>query len=155
MEFSQKALKVFESYKILFDNPNSILIPTLYLAQKEFGYLSKDVMEYVATLVHLPPAKVKEVASFYTMLHKKPVGKYEIQICLNITCTMMKSKHLFEHVQKKLNLKVGQTTPDQKFTLSRVECLGACDKAPVTRINDRYYYHVTPEAFDLLLEKCQ
>ena len=155
IQFSEKALKEFESYKTIFDHPKSILIPTLYLAQKEFGYLSQDVIEYVGSLTHLTPAKVMEVASFYTMLHKKPVGKYEIQVCLNLTCSMMKAKRLLEHLRNKLKVKEGETTPDKKFTLTRVECLGACDKAPAIRINDTYHYTVTPEKMDTLLKECR
>ena len=85
IQFSPNALKEFKSFDTLYDNPKSKLLPTLHLAQKEFGYLSPEVIEYVATLTELSPAKVKEVASFYTMLHKKPVGKYHIQICTNIS----------------------------------------------------------------------
>lgn len=155
IQFSSQALKEFEGYKMVFDHPKSALIPTLYLAQREFGYLSQEVIEYVGSLMNLSPAKVMEVASFYTMLHKKPVGKHEIQVCLNITCSMMKSRQLFEHIKKKLRIDDGATTADKKFTLTRVECLGACDKAPAIRINDTYHYNVTPDKMNQLLEACK
>ena len=155
LTFSPKALKEFESYQTLFDNPKSKLIPTLYLAQREFGHLSQEVIVYIASLLNMTPAKVMEVASFYTMLHKKPVGKYEIQVCLNITCAMMKSQKVFDHLKQKLSLENGGMTPDKKFTLTHVECLGACDKAPAIRINNRYHYKVTPEVIDRLLEECR
>jgi len=155
MTFSDEALKEFESCKKIFDNPRSALIPTLYLAQKEFGYLSKEAIEYVAELMDLSPAQIMEVASFYTMFHKKPVGKYKIQVCLNITCHMMKSRKVYAHLEKKLNIKNGEMTPDKKFTLTRVECLGACDSAPAILINDKYHYNVTPEKMDKLLDECK
>lgn len=155
VQFSEKAMKEFEGLKPLFDNPKSRLIPTLALAQREFGYLSAEVIEYVAGLMELTPAKVMEVASFYTMLHKKPVGKYDIQVCLNISCALMKSRELFSHLKNKLNIDDGETTGDKKFTLTRVECLGACDKAPAVRMNDVYHYKVTPERMDELLRSCK
>ena len=155
MEFSSTALKEFESIKEIFDSPKSALIPTLYLAQKEFGYLSHEAIEYVAKLLNLTPAKVMEVASFYTMLHKKPVGKYEIQVCLNITCHMMKAQKVYEYIKNKLKINTGETTSDKLFTLTRVECLGACDKAPAIRINNKYHYQVTPEKCDELLRECK
>lgn len=153
--FSEKGMKEFEGLKTLFDNPKSKLIPTLALAQREFGYLSPEVIEYVAGLMGLSPAKVMEVASFYTMLHKKPVGKYEIQICLNISCALMKSRELFSHLKNKLHIDDGETTGDKKFTLTRVECLGACDKAPAIRINEVYHYKVNAEKMDKLLNSCK
>lgn len=155
IQFGEKAVKEFEGLKLLFDNPKSRLIPTLALAQREFGYLSPEVIEYVAGLMGLTPAKVMEVASFYTMLHKKPIGKYDIQVCLNISCALMKSRELFSHLKKKLSIDDGETTGDKKFTLTRVECLGACDKAPAVRMNDVYHYKVTPERMDELLRSCK
>lgn len=155
VQFGEKAMKEFEGLKPLFDNPKSRLIPTLALAQREFGYLSAEVIEYVAGLMELTPAKVMEVASFYTMLHKKPIGKYDIQVCLNISCALMKSRELFSHLKNKLNIDDGGITQDKKFTLTRVECLGACDKAPAVRMNDVYHYKVTPERMDELLRSCK
>ncbi|OGQ18564.1 MAG: hypothetical protein A3B70_05140 [Deltaproteobacteria bacterium RIFCSPHIGHO2_02_FULL_40_11] len=152
VSFSPKALKEFNSFEGLFDNPKSRLLPTLHLAQREFGHLSTEVIDYVAALLNLPSAKVMQVASFYTMLHKKSVGKYEVTICTNITCAMMKSRELLAHTLKKLNVKEKDMTQDKKFTIRREECLGACDKAPALRINDTYYYNVTPEKLDKILE---
>jgi NADH-quinone oxidoreductase E subunit len=151
--FGEKAMKEFEGLKPIFDNPKSRLIPTLALAQREFGYLSPEVIEYVAGLMGLTPAKVMEAASFYTMLHKKPVGKYEIQVCLNISCALMKSRELFSHLKKKLSIDDGGITQDKKFTLTRVECLGACDKAPAIRINNVYHYGVSLDKMTEILSK--
>lgn len=153
LRFSEKGMKEFEMLKILFDNPKSKLIPTLALAEREFGYLSREVIEYVAQLMELTPAKVMEVASFYTMLHKKPVGKHEIQVCLNISCALMKSRQLFDHLKERLRVEDQGLTEDKKFTLTRVECLGACDKAPAIRINDTYHYKVTPEKMEEILRR--
>ncbi|MBI4041071.1 MAG: NAD(P)H-dependent oxidoreductase subunit E [Deltaproteobacteria bacterium] len=153
--FSPKALKEFQHFEELYDTPKSKLIPTLYLAQREFGYLSQPVIEYVAELLKLSPAKVLEVASFYTMLHKKPVGKYEITICTNVSCALMKGRELLAHTLKKLNAKEKEITANGTFTIRREECLGACDKAPVLRINDRYYYKITPEKMDQILKELE
>lgn len=155
IKFSEKAFEEFESFKTLFDNPKSTLIPTLYLAQREFGFLSQEVIEYVASLLNLSPAKVMEVASFYTMLNKKPIGRHHVQVCINISCAMLKSRELFNHLKKKLNVENEETTSDRKFTLSGVECLGACDKAPAIQINEIYHYNMTPEKMDQLLKECK
>lgn len=155
LQFSEKGIKEFEMLKTLYDNPKSTLIPTLTLAQREFGTLSREVIEYVAQLMELTPAKVMEVASFYTMLHKKPVGKYEIQVCLNVSCALMKSRQLFDHLKQKLGIDNEGVTGDKKFTLTRVECLGACDKAPAIRVNDTYHYKMTPQKMDELIEACK
>ncbi len=130
----------------------SALIPSLQLAQEEAGYLSPEVVCEVAEIFELTPNEVYEVASFYTMLHKKPVGKYVVQVCTNISCLLCRSEDIMTHLQKRLGIKPGETTPDSRFTLMEVECLASCGTAPVVQINADYHENLTPEKLDQILD---
>ncbi len=132
--------------------PAAALLPVLHLAQKKFGYISDQVIDLVSRELGVPEADVREVVSFYTMFYTHKIGEYHIQVCHNIYCSIMGAESLIRHLEKKLNIKSGQTTPDGKFTLSRVECLGACDGAPMLQLNDKYVLNLTPEILDELLE---
>ncbi len=152
MEFSAERQQVFDKLLPRYPNKEAAMLPTLRLAQEEFGYISNDVIEFVAQMLEVPVARVSAVASFYTMFDKKPVGAYHIQVCQNLSCSLMGAEPLIEHLEKKLGIKVGETTSDKRFTLSRVECLGACGTAPVMQINDDYYEDLTAEKVDSILE---
>ena len=130
----------------------SALIPSLHLAQAEAGYLSADVIAEVAEIFQLAPNEVYEVVSFYTMFYQKPVGKYVLQVCTNISCLLCDSEAIMAHLQKRLGIKPGETTPDGKFTLIEVECLASCGTAPVVQINDHYHENLTPEKLDQILD---
>ncbi len=151
--FSEKKLKEVERIKKKYPVERSAVMSVLYLAQDEFGYINDEVIEYVAELLNMAPTRVKEVATFYTMYNKKPVGKYHIQVCHNLTCTLMGAETIVEYIEKKLGITVGETTKDGLFTLSEVECLGACGTAPVMQVNDTYYEQLTPEKIDQILEE--
>ncbi len=153
MEFSEETRKKFEQVLRRYPRKEAALLPTLYLAQEEFGYLSPEVIQYVAELMEIPPPQVYGVATFYTMFNKEPVGKYHIQICSNISCSLKGADGLVEYLKEKLGIDVGETTPDKKFTLSTVECLGFCENAPAMQINDDYYPDLTKEKIDEILEK--
>lgn len=130
----------------------SALIPSLQLAQEETGYLSAEAIRDVAAIFELHPNDVYEVASFYTMLYKKPVGKYVIQVCTNISCLICDCDSILAHLKKKLGIQPGETTPDRKFTLLEVECLASCGTAPVAQINRDYHENLTSEKLDRILE---
>jgi NADH-quinone oxidoreductase subunit E len=130
----------------------SALIPSLHLAQEEAGYLSHDVMRELAGIFELSPNEVYEVASFYTMLYKKPVGKYVIQVCTNISCLLCNCESIMAHLQQRLGIKPGETTPDKRFTLLEVECLASCGTAPVVQINEDYHEDLTIEKLDRILD---
>lgn len=152
MEFSPERQKEFEKLLPRYPIKEAAMLPTLRLAQEEFDYITDDVIKFVAELVETPVARVKAVATFYTMYNKKPVGKYHIQVCQNLSCSLMGAESILDHLAKKLKIKVGETTSDKKFTLTRVECLGACGTAPVMQINDDYHEDLTPEKVDSILE---
>ena len=130
----------------------SALIPSLQAAQEEVGYVSTEAVREIAQIFELSPNEVYEVASFYTMLYKAPVGKYVIQVCTNISCLLCNSEQIMAHLQKRLGIKPGETTPDKRFTLFEVECLASCGTAPVAQINDEYHENLTTEKLDRILD---
>lgn len=115
------------------------VMPLLDLGQRQLGFTSISVMNYVAKLLDMPPMRVYEVASFYTMYHRTPVGKYHVQVCMTTPCQLCGSKNLMDTVVRHLGIKPGQTTADGIFSLEEVECLGACVNAPMMQINDDYF----------------
>ena len=141
-------LKIRDEYP----DAQSALLPALCLAQQDYGgWLPEDAFDEVATLMDLPPTKVAAVASFYTMLNRRPVGQHLIQVCTNISCSLLGAEHLLDYLARKLSIGVGETTPDGKFTLVEVECLGSCGTAPMMQINDTYYENLTEEKVDSIL----
>jgi len=153
MEFSANTKQRLDETLKLYPDQRAALLPALYLAQKEFGYLSREAMQYVAGLLNLTPAYVYGVSIFYTMFNKEPVGRWLIQVCANLPCSLMGAERVVEYLSQKLGIKAGETTPDQKFTLLRVECLGACGAAPMMQINDTYYENLTREKIDKILSE--
>jgi NADH-quinone oxidoreductase subunit E len=156
VKFSDEALALVK--KIISRYPEgrqkSALLPILHLAQSEFnGWLSTPVMDYVASLLNIKPIEVYEVASFYSMYNLKPVGNCLIEVCQTGPCLLRGADDLIEHLENKLNIKVGETTPDGMFTLKAVECLGSCGTAPMLQCGADYYENLTPEIVDGLLEK--
>jgi NADH-quinone oxidoreductase subunit E len=127
------------------------LIPIMFLAQKEFGHIDEEAEKAIAELMGISPVSVREVSGFYFMIHKHPPGKYHLQICHNITCTMMEAEFLLTWVKDNLGIEDGQRTTDGLFSLERVECLGACDQAPVMLVNETLYTHLTQEKFTRII----
>ena len=135
-----------------YPRKRSALIPSLDLAQRETGYLSHETICEIARIFDLSPNEVNEVVSFYTMFHKKPVGKYVIQVCTNISCMLCNAEEIVAHLTKRLGIGMGETTPDKKYTLVEVECLGSCGTSPVIQINDDYYEDLTLDKVDQILD---
>ncbi|OGW17712.1 MAG: hypothetical protein A3G93_02045 [Nitrospinae bacterium RIFCSPLOWO2_12_FULL_45_22] len=115
------------------------LLRVLHIVQQDQGYLSPETIASVADLMGMPAIKLYEVATFYTLYNKKPVGKYLIQVCANLSCSLMGADNLIRYLKDRLGVQVGETTPDNKFTLVTVQCLGSCGTAPMMQINDQYY----------------
>ena len=134
-----------------YPDKRSAILPALQVAQKQQGYIPVDVMRDIAEFLDVEPIEVWETASYYSMLYREPVGKYVIQVCTNISCALLGAEHLVNYLEKKLGIKVNQTTLDKKYTLMMVECLGGCDSAPVMQINDEYYTNLTPDKIDSIL----
>ncbi|XP_028593183.2 NADH dehydrogenase [ubiquinone] flavoprotein 2, mitochondrial isoform X2 [Podarcis muralis] len=129
------------------------VMSVLDLAQRQHGWLPISAMNKVAEILDIPPMRVYEVATFYTMYNRKPVGKYHIQICTTTPCMLCDSDSILEAIQKKLGIKVGETTPDKLFTLIEVECLGACVNAPMVQINDNYYEDLTTKDIEDIIDE--
>ncbi len=150
---TQENLKNIEVLKKQFPDTKSLTIPALHIAQSQYGWISEETMKEVAQVLNLPVNHVIGVATFYTMFNKKPIGKYHIQVCTNVSCQLLGAEKLTKYICKKLNIKVGETTADNRFTLSEVECLGSCGTAPMMQINDTYHENLTIEKIDTLLQE--
>jgi NADH-quinone oxidoreductase subunit E len=134
------------------ERKSSAVMAALRIAQEEHGWLSVPLMDYVAELLGMRPIQVYEVASFYSMYDLKPVGRHKICICTNISCMLCGSDVIVKHLEKRLGIKLGETTPDGKVTIKEVECLAACGGAPMFQIGKTYYENLTPEKVDRILE---
>jgi NADH-quinone oxidoreductase subunit E len=132
----------------------SALLPVLHLAQSEFdGWLSRDVMDYVASLLKIKPIEVYEVATFYSMYNTEPVGRCLIEVCQTGPCWLRGADDIVAHLEQKLGIRNGETTPDGMFTLKTVECLGSCGTAPMLQCGAEYYEDLTPGKVDALVDK--
>ncbi|MES3038689.1 MAG: NAD(P)H-dependent oxidoreductase subunit E [Bdellovibrionota bacterium] len=130
-----------------YEAKDSAIIPALYIAQKENkGWINTEVIHHLAEVMSIPVAKISEVFTFYTMFNQKPVGKYHVQVCTNISCALNGSRELADQICKELKVGLDQVTADGRFTVSRVECLGSCGTAPMMQINDNYYENLTLES---------
>lgn len=130
-----------------YETKESAIIPALYIAQKENkGWVNADVVRALSGVMGIPESRINEVFKFYTMFNQKPVGKYHVQVCTNISCALEGGRELADHICKDLGVKYGDVTPDGRFTVNRVECLGSCGTAPMMQVNDRYYENLTPES---------
>jgi NADH-quinone oxidoreductase subunit E len=150
--FSEENLKEFNRLLTRYPDKEAVILPSLHLVQQQYGNVSNEGIEYVAGLLGLSAARIEGVATFYTMYNRKPVGRYHVQICRNIACSLLGAEHLIDHVAAKLGVKPGETTPDGKFTLAKVECLGACGTAPVMMVNDDYHENLTAAKIDSILD---
>lgn len=143
--FSPAAKARFDEIVTRYPIRRAAIMPTLWLAQEEFGWLSTDVLAYVAQLLDLSPAFVASVASFYTMYYKQPMGRHHVQVCTNLSCALVGADRIVDCLRRRLGIEVGETTADGKFSLSVVECLASCGTAPMMQINDDYLENLTPE----------
>jgi NADH-quinone oxidoreductase subunit E len=138
------------------DRKQAAVMAALRIAQDQNGgWLSVELIEAVAEYLEMPPIAVHEVATFYTMYDLKPVGRHKVCVCTNISCQLNGSGRIMGHLQKKLGVKPGETTPGGKFTLKEVECLGACGGAPMMMIDKTYYENLTPEKVEQILDQLE
>jgi NADH-quinone oxidoreductase E subunit len=128
------------------------LLPALHKVQDDFGWLPVEAMDWVADRLELPHARVYGVTSFYTMFRRKKLGRHRLEICTNLSCSLMGAEHLRDHLCSKLGIKPGQTTSDGRITLSEVECLGSCGTAPVMLVDDEFFENLDPEKVDQILK---
>jgi len=135
-----------------YPTKRSLLVPTLLYAQDEVGFLSPEVIAEIAQRVELSELEVRNVISYYSMLTTKPRGKYNIQVCTNIACLLTGGEEILDHCRMRLGIQEKQTTPDGRFSLEEVECIGACSWAPAVQVNYDYHENLTPEKMDQVLD---
>ena len=148
---SDQLLETFASIVQNYPVKRSALIPILLTTQETLGYLSDESIATIARYLELPEIEVYEVVTFYSMLRRGPVGRHHVQVCTNISCLLLGGEEIFAHVSKQLGIKEGETTGDGQFSLTEVECLGACCNAPAMQVNYTYHDDLTFEKVDQLL----
>ena len=153
---SEKSIAAIKKIREEYPDPQSGLLPALYLAQEDYGgWLPEEAFDEVAATMGLSPTLVASVTSFYTMFNRKPVGRHLIQVCTNISCSLLGADHLVEYIAGKLGIEPGETTEDGTFTLLEVECLGSCGTAPMMQVDDQYYENLSKERIDQILADLQ
>jgi NADH-quinone oxidoreductase subunit E len=150
---SEENKKRVEELRKRYPTSQALVLPVLWIVQEQEGYISEDSMKYVAALLHIPFGHILGVVSFYTMLRKEKTGKNHIEVCTNISCMLRGSAKILQHIEQRLGIKAGETSADQKWTLSEAECLGSCGTAPMLAIGDEYYEDLTIEKIDKLIDK--
>jgi NADH-quinone oxidoreductase subunit E len=150
-EFPGAMLDRISALAALYPARQAALLPVLHLVQNELGYITPDEERHVASLLDIPPMRVHEVVSFYTMFRRAPVGRYHLQVCTNVSCSLAGAESLVDYLQTRLGIKMGETTPDGRFTLTGVECLGACEQAPCMMVNFDYHGGLDKGKIDELL----
>jgi NADH-quinone oxidoreductase E subunit len=151
-EFTQDQIAEVRRLQGLYPDKQGALLPVLRMAQEVFGYVSLEVEEYVAWLFQMSPAHVHEVVTFYTLFFQQPQGRHILSVCHNLSCHLMGAKSIVEHLTRRLGVEVGETTADGRVTLLTVECLCACEQAPMMQVDDRYEGLLTPEKVDRILD---
>lgn len=152
LDFSAQAKQRIERLLTQYPTRQAALLPVLHLAQEEFGHLPDPVLDLVATTLQLPPAHVYGVVTFYTMFHREPAGRNELMVCTNVSCMLRGGYKILEHIEKRLGIKAGESTPDGAFHVVEEECLAACANAPMMICGDDYYLDLTPQKVDTILE---
>ena len=153
ISFSQETMKEFEGLLERYPTKRTASLSTLYLAQRDFGYISDEVTDYVAPLLGLTSAEMHNIVSFYTMCYRQKMGKNVMQVCHTLSCSLLGAAKIVDHFKNKLGISPGETTLDNQFSLLKVECLGACGTAPAMRINDDYYESLTLDKIDKLIDR--
>ncbi|MBI2199306.1 MAG: NADH-quinone oxidoreductase subunit NuoE [Candidatus Rokubacteria bacterium] len=151
-EFTAEQLAEVRRLQALYPDTRGALLPVLHMAQEAFGYISLPLEEYVAGLFGLSPAHVHEVVTFYTMFFQQPKGRHVVAVCHNLSCHLLGAKGIIEHMKERLGIEPGETTADGKITLLTVECLCACEQAPMMQVDDRYEGGLTPGRVDTILD---
>jgi NADH-quinone oxidoreductase E subunit len=151
LKLSPQSMKRVKEVMTHYPNKQAALLPIMHIVQEEKGYVPEELEADIAETVEVPVVKVREVISFYTLFNRQPVGKYHVQMCRTISCTLCGHRDLLNYTKEKLGIDVGQTTPDGKYTLSVVECLAACEMAPAMQINDKYYGNLSTQRIDEIL----
>jgi NADH-quinone oxidoreductase E subunit len=153
IKFSPENKKRLEQIRKRYPTSQAALLPALWIAQEQFGWISPDVMKYVGEQLSVPYETVLGVVEFYTMFNGRPVGKYHLQVCTNVSCMLCGGYDVYDYISQKLGIKNNETTSDGLFTLTEVECLGSCGTAPMMQVNNYYEENLTRDNIDSLINK--
>ncbi|MBD3288568.1 NADH-quinone oxidoreductase subunit NuoE [candidate division KSB1 bacterium] len=152
MEFTEAELKQLEQLRTRYPDNRSLTLPCMWMIQKREGFISNEACQLIATELDIPRIWVEEVRSWYSMFTEKEEGKYVLEVCNNISCSLLGSQQIIDYLCDKLNIKVGETTDDGMFTIKTAECLGSCGTGPMMQIGDNYYELLDAEKVDAILE---
>lgn len=148
-DFKKELDKIVKQYEKKY----AALLPVLHRVQDEFGWIPREAEVEIAKYLDVTEVRIREVVSFYVMFREKKIGRYHIKVCQTMACHLMGQQTILDYIRTKLNIDLNETTLDKKFTLSTVECLGACDQAPVMQINNDFYGFLTPDKIDEILDQ--
>lgn len=151
--FNETVLREIDDIRVKYPDRRSALLPSLYIAQREFGWLSHEAMQCVAAALNLPEADVRGTASFYAMFRTSPVGRHLIQLCTNVSCMIMGAEKLVEFIGRKYGVQPGGTSADGRFSLVIMECIGACGTAPAMLVNTDFHDGLSSERIEEILER--
>lgn len=153
IQFSEDAMRRYQKILSRYPEKRAAVLPVLALAQREFGWISEEVADYIGNLMDYPPADVLSVATFYTLLRKKPVGKYHLEVCRNVSCWLRGATQCMSEARRILGVEAQQITPDGMFSWDFTECLASCGTAVAMQVGDRYFEDLTPEKMGEVIEK--
>jgi NADH-quinone oxidoreductase E subunit len=151
-KFTDESLKRIEKVLIKYPVKKAAVMPVLWIAQEQNGWISGEVMNEVASILDMTNEEVLGVVTFYTMYHQKPMGKYHIQVCTNVSCMLKGANRIYDHVKEKFGLNNMEVTEDMQFSIEEVECMGSCGTAPMIAVNEDYYENLDVDKTDKILE---
>jgi NADH-quinone oxidoreductase subunit E len=152
MRLSDAAVAELERLRTRYANREALMLPALWMVQEEHGWISEEAMLHVAEVLGVSPVRVYSVVSFYHMYHESPPGRYNVQVCHNLSCSLLGAEKLLDLLHQRLGVGENEPTPDGKFMVQRVECLGACEHAPCAQLNDKFLFDLTPAKLSDILE---
>jgi len=154
VQLSQASQETIQRLLERYPTRRAVMLPALHLATREFPYIDDEVCQAIADLLQVPMVDVKGVATFYSMFPTEPHGTYRLEVCINLSCSLNGARRCLRYLEQKLGIKAGETTPDGRFTLHGMECLAACDKAPMMYINNAMMHtHLTEEKLEQILQE--
>jgi NADH-quinone oxidoreductase subunit E len=154
-EYPASLCRRIDEVAALYPKKGAALLPVLHLVQREVGCITAEEERFVGQALGLKPMKVREVVTFYSMFLRRPIGRYHLQVCSNLSCSLLGGGPILDYLRQKLGVGIGETTADGRFTLSTVECLGACEQAPCLMVNFDYHGQLDREKIDRILESLE
>ncbi|HED05301.1 MAG TPA: NADH-quinone oxidoreductase subunit NuoE [Ignavibacteria bacterium] len=151
-KFTEENLKKIDNVLKKYPTKKAAVMPVLYMAQEQNGWISNEVMKEIARILEITPQDVLGVVTFYTMYYQKPMGKHHIQVCTNVSCMLRGGYELLDKVKEKLGIDIGEITDDLQFSIEEVECMGSCGTAPMIAVNETYYENLNVQKVEEILE---